>query len=152
VATVREITLGGRRFGVIDFDRRTALNDDYLNKLIRATGADKVLPVDEEGDEGYLMRLQICIVDSLRAHELVAGLLLEPEQTETDFSVDQARQIAEYIAKCNAAEDREMIRELAMKAVLDFFREGLSWLQRFRASLPSANEKQGTGSTSPVPV
>lgn len=142
-----EITLGGRRFKVIDFDRRTALNDDYIQKLVRATGADKVMPAEGEGDEGYLVRLQICIIDSLRAHELVAGMLLNPGQSETDFAVDQAQEIAGHVAKCNTAEDRATIKQLSMQVVLDFFREGLSWLNRFRSSLP--NENGGTVEQTP---
>lgn len=135
-----EIELGGRRFKVIDFDRRTALNDDYLQKLIRATGADRVQPEEGEGDEAYLVRLQMCLTDSLRAHELVAGLLLKPDQDETDFTVIQAQGIAMHVSKCNDPADREMIKALSMRAVTDFFREGLGLLQRFRGSSQRGGE------------
>lgn len=148
-----DIELGGRRFRVIDFDRRTALNDDYLQKLIRATGADKVQPEEGESNEAYLSRLQMCLIDSLRAHELVAGLLLEPGQEETDFTVRQAQAISEYVAKCNSPDDRALIKALAMRAVTDFFREGLGLLQRFRDSLQRGSEaKPSAAEASTVPV
>lgn len=148
-----EVEIGGRRFKVIDFDRRTALNDSYLRKLVRATGADKVIPEQGEGDTEYLVRLQCCITDSLRAHELVAGLLVDPGQDETEFTVEQAASIAAHIAKSNSPEDRALVHELSMRAVLDFFREGLSSLLRFRIFSGSVEvPDQSPETPSPLPA
>lgn len=150
------IELGGRRFGVIDFDRRTSVNDDYLGKLLRAVGADRVMPMDGEGNDAYLIRLQMCLSDSLRKHEFVAGILLDEGKTERDFDPEYAakgvKEVAAFIASCNTPEDRERINELAMRVTLDFFREGLSWLRRFRSFSEGTTEAPSARALNAIPV
>jgi hypothetical protein len=144
------IELGGRRFRVIDFDRRTVLADHYLMRMMRATGADRVLPVDGESNESYIVRLQTCLIDSGMAHQLIAGLLMPEGKEEADFTPEMAAETAKHIAGCNTQADRELVVELSMQAVFGFFRQGLDWLERSRNSTqPGANGSASPG-TSPA--
>lgn len=128
------VTLGGRRFRVIDFDQRTVAQDHYLMREIRRTGIDKVLPMNDEPDEAYLVRLQTHLIDSGRACLLISAYLLPEDKKETDWTPRMGAEIAAHIERCNTAEDREVVIMLAMEAVFGFFRQGLEWLKRFPSS------------------
>ena len=132
--------LGGRRFRIMNFDRRTSAHDHYLMRLIRQTGLDKVMPMDQEReqDSAYLVRLQTALIDSGRAHELVGAYILPEGVTETDWTKDMALATAKHIAKCNTEEDRTAINALAMDCVWGFFKHGLEQLKALAISLSAA--------------
>jgi len=130
-----EIKLGGRRFRVIDFERRTVINDHYLMKWIRFIGADKVIAMEGEDSAAYLVRLQTCILDSGKAAELIAGYLLPEGVDEQSWTPEVAKLTAAHINKCDTQDDREQVLSLAMEVTFGFFRQGLNWLNRFQNSL-----------------
>lgn len=132
------VVLGGRSFHVIDFDRRIVLQDHYLMALIAAIGADKVMPMDGEGDVEWVVRLQARITDSGRAHELIAGYLLPEGVTQTDWTRESAKEVAKHIGKCNTDEDRALVHQLAIEVALGFFVHGLALWKRSQRLLESA--------------
>lgn len=136
------IELGGRQFKVVNFARRTVLQDHYLQRNLRLIGADQVMPMDGEDNAAYLVRLHARIIDSGRAHELIAGYLLPVEKTERDFTPDMAKEIAAHIALCDTPEDRETITGLATEVAFGFFKQGLEQWQRSLAYSAQASTAQ----------
>jgi hypothetical protein len=143
-----DITLGGRRFKVIDFDRRTVAQDHYLMTVTRQTGADKVMPMDGDSDDAYIIRLQTCLIDSGKACDLIAGYLLAENETEADWTVEKARDIAKHLRGCSTAEDRELVLSLAMQVTIGFFQLGIERYKRLRSSL---SEMEAQASSVAVP-
>jgi hypothetical protein len=141
------VTLGGREFRVVDMGRRTVLLDHYLMRLIRATGIDRVMPMDGDGADTYLARLQSALIDSGRAHELIAGYLLPVGMTEREWTPDIAREVARHVALCDTEADREQVMTLALEVSIGFFRRALRSLNSFPSFLPgerSAIERPST--------
>lgn len=137
------VLLGGRRFLVIDFEQRTVLQDHYLQRMIRALELDKALPGEGETDTAYLVRMHSLLVDSGRAHELLAGYLLPEGMDERAWTPAGAAEVAAHIGGCNAEQDRELVLALGMQAVFGYFKAGLELLARFRAfSAASSPEAQ----------
>lgn len=155
------VVLGGKRFRVIDFDRRTVLLDHYLMAKTREIGLDKVMPGDAEPDASYLIRLQTVLIDSGKAPELLAGYLLPvrwferfiPRSlrrrfriglSERDWTPERARETAWHVGRCDAREDRNLVIDLSMQVAFGFFRQGLAQLaliQRFSAPGPTAENR-----------
>jgi hypothetical protein len=129
-----EMQLGGRRFRVIDFNRRTVMNDHYLMRTIRLTGVDKALPEEDESQAGYLVRLQTMLLDSGYVPDLLGGYLLPIDKAETDWTVEMARETSGHVGKCQTQEDRELVMRLAIEVVFGFFRQGLDWLKSLQSS------------------
>lgn len=128
------VVLGGRSFRVIDFDKRTVAADHYLAKLIRESGADKVMPMDGEGDALYVMRMQTLLIDSGKVPAMIAGMLVPDGMGEKDWTRKVAEATAKHIEQCNEPEDRELVNDLAMQVVFGFFKQGLAWLTRSLSS------------------
>ena len=95
------VTLGERRFVVIDFGRRTVAQDHHIMKEIRRSGVDKVLPMDGESDSAYVIRLQTALIDSGRACNLIAGYLIPEGKEERDWTPRMAEEIVAHISRCN---------------------------------------------------
>jgi hypothetical protein len=129
------VQLGGRFFCVIDFDQRSVLQDHYLLRITRELGLDKMLPDPEETDVAYQVRMHNALVDSGRAHELLAGYLLPKGVDERAWTPAIAVEVAAHIGACTARKDRDLVLALGMQVVFGFFRQGLEQLERFRASL-----------------
>lgn len=134
-AAQQRVTLGGRAFRVIDFDARNVRNDHYLQKHLRASGLDRVLPAEDESSAAYLVRLQAALLDSGVAVDLIAGYLLPDGVSEAQWTPALAADTAAHIGACTAAADRECVEDLALQAVFGFFRQGLARLARFQSSL-----------------
>lgn len=118
---------GGSRFEVSDFDRLTVLQYCYLQKVLRQIGADQVLPMEGEGDDIYVARLHVCIVDSLKAPDLVAGILVPVGKA---WSPEIAKATTKHVAALQTEADIELVLQLAMDVVLGFFKRGVeSWLR-----------------------
>lgn len=162
------IKLGGRLFTLVNYAAITSLNEHYVMKLMRETGLDKVLPEDDglpsyedieggirggslsaaeadrliaqkkESDAEYFARLQQTIVDTLRLHELLAGYLLPIGKTESDFTLDLARETTRFLQGLQSPDDRAEIHRLGSIVTLDFFKAGVASLNRFRSSSSSA--------------
>lgn len=149
--TKREVvTLGGKRFVVINFERRTVLIDHYLAKLIRKSGIDKVVPMDSDGEgeaahRAYVVRLQTALLDSGVAHEVIAGFLLPEGKVERDWTPAMGRETAAHIGALDTQDDREAVLRLAMEAVFGFFLSGIRRL----ASISDSLHKQTTNAGSP---
>lgn len=130
-----DVQLGGRLFTPINFHRRTVLIDHYLLRLIRETGLDAVKPDEDEAPEVWQARLQTQLLCSGRAHELIAGYLLPLGKTEADWTPELAAETAAHIARCDTAEDREVVKTLALEATIAFFADGLASVRIFLSSL-----------------
>lgn len=176
-----EIKLGGRTFLVVNYEAITSLNEMYVMKLMRETGLDRVLPEDdglpsleeiklslEAGrlskteHEGllaqkkataaeYMQRLHMHLVDSLRLHELLAGYLLPLGQTEADFTLEGAAELAQFMKGLQSRDDREEILRLGSLVVIDFFREGIASWERSMRSLQDRMETMPRP-TEPAPI
>jgi hypothetical protein len=129
------IQLGGRNFREIDFNRRTVAIDHYLSKVLRQTGADKVMPMDNEGNDEYLIRMQTLLVDSGKLPELIGGYLLPEGIGETEWTTAMATMTAKHVRQCNTAHDRELVLQIGMNVAFGFFQQGLDWLNRSLSSL-----------------
>lgn len=142
VETVRPdriIGLGGVDFKVVDFDLRTVLIDHYLMRKLRETGADKVMPMDGENEQAYLIRMQSALLDSGKAQDLLAGILIPPETSAAEWTPQGAAKIAKFIGGLNTQDDREKVIQLSLEIVFGFFVQGLTWLKRSRASFEEAS-------------
>jgi hypothetical protein len=147
------VTLGGRRFVVIHFDRRTVVMDHYLGKMIRRSGVDKVVPMDSDGEgmlaqQAYLLRCQTALLDSGVAHEIIAGFLLPEGKVERDWTPDIARKTAAHIAALDTEGDRDQVLRLSMEAVFGFFRDALARLGSIQRSLLVQSQSAATPSES----
>lgn len=141
------ITLGGRRYQVIDFDRRTVLQDAWLEREIRSSGVDKLLPDAEESDAEYLTRLRMRLVDSGRIPALLGGFLLPEGTGEQDWTPSIGADTEKHIGRCNTEEDRTMVLTLSVEIAFGFFRRGLDWLQSFQSSSGGASPNGGADET-----
>src|SRR5688572_30050360 len=143
------VTLGGRRFSVINFERRTVVMDHYLGRLIRKSGVDKVVPMESDGEgmaanRAYLVRLQTALLDSGVAHEIIAGFLLPEGKVERDWTPEMGRKTAAFIAALDTEGDRDEVLRLAMEAVFGFFRSALGRLEHIQQSLREQNKNGAT--------
>jgi hypothetical protein len=145
------VELGGRRFAVVNYARRTVLLDHHVGHLIRKSGVDKVVPMPDDGEgdaanKAYLMRLQTALLDSGMACEVIAGFLLPEGKVERDWTPQMAKDTAAFIGRLDTQEDRELVVQLAMDAVLGFFLDGIRRLAFIRASLEAAeSERKSSG-------
>lgn len=128
------VTLGGRRFRVLDFDRRTVAHDYAIMSLMRSTGLDRVMPMDGETNAVYLVRLHEALIDSGKACDLVGAYLLPEGFDELDWTPKAAKETAQFIARCNTEDDRLAVNKMAMDVVMGFFKLGLERLKTFLAS------------------
>ncbi len=135
----RVIELGGVQFKVVDFDLRTVLIDHYLMRRLRESGADKVMPMDGENEQAYLVRMQSALLDSGKCPELLAGILIPPETSPADWTPQGAAKIAKFIGGLNTQADREQVIQISLEVVFGFFVQGLAWLKRSRASLEAVS-------------
>lgn len=126
-----EVRLGGRLFNVVHYEGITALNEHYIMKLIRATGLDRVLPLEnaEESDQQYMMRVHAAVVDTLQLPQLLAGYLLPAGKGEEDWTLPLAQETATYIAHLTDPESKAEIHRLGLAVTFDFFRAGLDSLR-----------------------
>ena len=146
------VTLGGRRFKVIDFARRTVAQDHYLMTHMRSTGMDMVMPGDGESQAEYLMRLQIKLIDSQKAPDLLGGYFLPVTwfdrylprwlcnrlhvgYTERDWTPAIAAETAFHISRLNTEDDRIKVINLCIEVAFGFFRHAVEQWQPFRDSL-----------------
>ncbi len=137
----RPILFGGRNFRAIDFDRRTVALDHYLMRLTRASGVDKVMPMDGEGNESYLFRLQTLMIDSGLVCDIIGGYLIPQELQDAQWTPAVAKETSKCIAACNTQEEREQVLALAMEVVFGFFKAGLESLLRSQKFLAQQQEK-----------
>jgi hypothetical protein len=144
------LVLGGRSFRATDFERRTVMQDHWLMRELRATGADKVMPMDGEANEVYLLRLQTILIDSGKVPDLLGGYLLPAGTSEREWTPSTARDTAKHIALCDMPEDRELVLTLAMEVAFGFFKQGLAWLARSRSSSLRAEVSNALTRTSPA--
>lgn len=140
------IELGGRIFQAIDFDKRTVMIDHYLSKIVRATGVDKVMPMDNENNAAYLIRMQAALVDSGKIPELLGGYLLPQGTVESEWTPVLAAQTAKFIKTLNTQQDRETVLTLGADIVFGFFEQGLVWLNRSLNALRKATPPSPTKS------
>lgn len=126
-----EVRLGGRLFNIVHYEAITVLNEHYIMKLIRSTGLDRVLPLEnaEESDEAYMMRVHAAVVDTLQLPQLLAGYLLPAGKGEEDWTLQMASETAAYIGKLSAPEDKSEIHRLGLLVTFDFFRAGIDSLR-----------------------
>lgn len=124
------ITLGGVFYRVVEFQRRTVAMDHYLTRLMRSTGVDKVIPMDGETNDIYIVRLQTCLVDSQKLPEILGGMLMPIDLEDSEWDGQIAKATTVQIRKCSAPEDRELVLSLGFDLVMRFFVEGVALLNR----------------------
>jgi hypothetical protein len=130
----RIYTLGGSPFHVVDFARRTVRQDHYLMRLMRKTGADKAVPMDNEHSSVFVMRVQSLLIDSGLTPEMLGGYLIPVGKTERDWTPAMAKQTAEHVGQCNSPEDRELVQDLCVEVAFGFFKQGLEQWTRSPSS------------------
>lgn len=135
------LQFGGRNFRAIDFDKRTVALDHYLMRLTRASGVDKVMPMDGESNEAYLFRLQTLMIDSGLVCEILGGYLLPAGTVETDWTTAMAKQTSKCLSGCCTQQEREEVLALAMEVVFGFFKQGLESLVRSQKFLAQQVQK-----------
>lgn len=132
-----QIKLGGRQFQVVNYDDVSVIHEHYIMSLMRATGLDCVLPLAEnaESNEAYMLRLHAALVDTLKLPELLGGYLLEGSQTEADWTLAGAKEVATFIKALRSPEDKAQVHRLGLLVTLDFFRAGVASLNHSRSVL-----------------
>jgi hypothetical protein len=122
-----------------------------LEKLEAAWKQDAHLVTDEERDRRaaqaagytaqiqgaaalYMARLQAEVVDTLRAHELLAGYLLPAGKTEADWNMKMAEATAKFLQGLSKPADKATVHDLTLRVVLSFFVAGLSLFDGFLRS------------------
>ena len=129
------LTLGDKRFQVIDFDRRTVLQDHYVQSVIQQSGIDRLLPDESESDAGFLARVDAALLASGRTVDLIAGLLVPDGQPATEWDRKTAKETAAHIATCTDPDDRELVQQLALR------RDDYVGRDAFDAELPGGRRK-----------
>jgi hypothetical protein len=123
--------VGGRMYAPINLDRRTVLLDHYLQRIISASGVDKLLPEQGELNDEYLRRLHGHLLSSGKACDLLGGYLLPSGITERTWTEEVAADTAQHLGKCDTAVDRELVDMLIMECVLGFFQQRIASFMNF---------------------
>jgi hypothetical protein len=97
----------------------------------------------------YMARLQSEVVDTLRAHDLLAGYLLPGGKTEADWNLKMAGDTAKFLQSLSKPEDKATIHDLTLRVVISFFVAGLSWYDGF---LRSSRTGQSPEEKAPSPT
>lgn len=145
MALTGKTVLGGKQFGIVNYDVVTVRNEHYIMKLIRETGLDRILPVGQETDQAYMLRVHAAVVDTLKLPELLAGYLLPLGKTETDWSEAMAAETAAFIAGLQDAEDKQTIHGLGLSVVFDFWKAGIDSLRASQSALSPLTTPAATG-------
>ena len=133
-----DLKIGGRLFSVANMERRTVLMDHYQMALLRSIGLDRVMPEDKEEGQDWLMRLHAELLASGKTCELLGAYLLPSGKTERDWTPEMAQQTARHLERCDTAEDRDLVNELALEFVFGFFRHAVRSLETSRISFERA--------------
>lgn len=122
--------IGGRFFQPMNLRARTFRADAAQTKLISELRLDRtdIAPGDTEPMVDYVSRLQARIVDTGRITELLGHYLLPSGKTETDWTLELARETAEHLDNVQDDESRRLIWELAAEFVFFFLRSNLARL------------------------
>lgn len=152
------VILGGRRFEVIDFERRSVRLDHYLLALVRDSGCDRILPPDgtvddsprrpEESETEYLARMATAqrvqveystavvmrAMEWGRVPELLGGYLMPHGMPTSAWSPSLAAGTAEFIAGLSTEEDRQAVIDLTFQVFVGFFLRGLARVATFPSS------------------
>ena len=123
------VTLGGREFTVINFERRTATIELYLQRLWHRGGLDQLAPAEGEPAADYLVRLHDALLLSGYGPDVIAGRLLPVGASPESWNAETAAEIAAHIGRCNTPEDRDRFLVLGVRMVGEmFFLAGLDRL------------------------
>lgn len=136
------VTLGGRQYAALDFEHRTVRWQLHVDRLVAETGIDRVLPVEGEPDEAYLLRLHAAVMRSGRACDLLACFLLPEGVTELDWTPEIAAATATDLGRLNTDADVQAVYQLGMEFVLGFFGRLLRWLRSSPSSSAVAAGRQ----------
>lgn len=123
-----KVVLGGKQFGIVDFDRSTVLHAHYIESLMRSTGLDRVLPREDEPELEYMLRLNAALVDTLKLPALLAGWLIELPGVETDWTLERAAVTQKFIEQLTNPRDKAEVHKLGQEVTFTFFRDGIASL------------------------
>lgn len=158
--TNETFTLGGRSF--VRFTRAedmTAEQEDFITAHIRPSGLyEATIAVDEDA-EGFLRRLLLQVSESGKTFEVLSALLMPVDTSEwpgasTAFARDLAEgdwtpavglEVAKFIRRLKAEEDKDQIRQLLSALVMDFFGRAITSLYDSRNA--SAGQQAGDRET-----
>ena len=142
------VQLGGRKFEVVNFDRRTLRIDCYLRRIVDEIGIGKMWFKDGETEIQFGLRLESLIIHSGKIEQLLAGYLLPEKTTEREWTEERAGAVADFLGTLDTAADRQLAIELAREVAYGFFRQWLGWFKRslsyFETKATMAKRTQST--------
>lgn len=115
------ITLGGRPLAALDFGARTVRWQLHVDRLIGETGLDRLMPIDEESEQAYLLRLHTAVMRCGKACELLGCFVLPEGKTAADWTPAMAAETAEWLGSLATESDIQEVYRLGMSFVLGFF-------------------------------
>lgn len=139
------LTVGGRDFSPVDFDRRTVAWQVHVDRLVGDAGLDRMAPLESEDPIHYLARLHQALMRSGKACELLGCFLIPAGMTLREWSTDVADETARHLQQC---EDVETVYGLAGEFLLGFFKRQFLSLQ---SSLNSFGARQTAASDNSAP-
>ena len=158
--TNEAFTLGGRSF--VRFTRAedmTAEQEDFITANLRPAGLHEATIAVDEDAEGFLRRLLFQVSESGKTFEVLCALLMPADASEWSgappaFTRDLAEgdwtpaiglEIAKFIRRLKAEEDKDIIRQMLSALVMDFFARAITSLYGYRNA--SADQQAGDRET-----
>jgi hypothetical protein len=135
------LEIGGKKFSLVDLERRTVRQDHYMVAVFRRTGIDKVTPVLQEDPKEFLLRLHQKLLASGLACEILSAFILPEGTTNKQWRPTTAKDVQTHLEDCDTEIDRQLINQLAFEVMTGFFKQGLlSLLNSLRHSTTGQNE------------
>lgn len=141
-STREVITIGGKRFSLIDLERRTVRQDHFIVAVFRRTGIDKVSPIVDEDPREFLLRIYQRMLASGAACELLSAFLLPEGMDPKEWRPHVAKEVQEHLESANTEVDRQLVNQKAFEVMTGFFKQGLISLL---TSLNSSADQSGRG-------
>lgn len=117
------IELGGRQFRAIE--NSTVEHDFTVMQLLSEAGLNVASQREGESYEDFAMRLLSQVIRSGQAFELIGTFIMEADCPDEDWTPESGRQIAKFISKLTAQDDKLQIRQLSITLLAGFAEAGL---------------------------
>lgn len=117
------IKINGREFTTVK--SLTLEHDIYLMTHIRSAGLDILSQEPAESVDLYVERLLTQVLQSNKVFKLLAGLLLPIEIAIDKWSLEIAEEIESFLKKLTDQRDKDIIKNLIVGLLIDFFQSGL---------------------------
>jgi len=134
-----EHTLGGRKFRQIL--KSTVRHDLYMMEAIRKSGLNGITKrVDESPDE-FALRLLDQLISTNAFVPVLASCFIDADKQDLDWTPESSEQLAKFFENLSEPEDKNVVFQLAVRLIMDFFEQGVVSL---RASLSSSRKSSLT--------